>query len=485
MKNLKKLVYGFACIIGITAVLVSCEENSTPEPEPALTGSTIMVPNEANAVVEVTLDMESDWYVSNSNTWFKVEPLSGVAGQATFTITVLDTNPELTEKVASFRINEGNTPIEYSVVQEAVSGIAMERKSCSVGGSASETSFTFLSNVDVNVTSDAEWITVGAISKDSVLLADNATYSKLKTYTVSLEVASNDGDIRNGNVVISKIDGDISESFNVSQMRKFAVEDWNTQFKRRLLAFRFTSTSCGYCPIMAAAMAQTYEETDGRFIPFTLYANSSSWMPSGGGLAYDGTDEFETFFSTQQSYPTGVTNGYANLGNYNQSVQVKIYKELVEEAVTELPSNCAIGGGTVMNSDGYINASIAIAAKNAGEYIVGVYLMENGVIYNQASGGTDYEHNYVVRDNFTDNILGDKVTLEAQSIKELNFSLPLPEDVENVQNCYVCVWVAYEGTFSGAVSEPNGGKLYYDYGIVIDNAANIPLNGITIFDYEN
>ena len=485
MRKIKELIFASVCLLGMTVAVSSCVEPGSDGPDkPAITGSTIMLPNEANAVVEVTLDMESDWNVSNSNTWFTVQPLSGVAGQATFTITVLDTNPELTEKVATFRINDGDTSTEYYVVQEAVSGIAMEKKSCSVGGSAGETSFTFSSNVDVDVTSDAEWITVGAISKDSVLLADNATYSKLKTYTVSLEVASNDGDIRNGNVVISQIDGNISESFKVSQMGEFAVEDWNTPFKRRSLAFRFTSTSCGYCPIMAAAMAQTYEETDGRFIPFTLYANTSSWMPSGGGLAYDGTDEFETFFSTQQSYPTGVTNGYANLGNYNQSVQVKIYKELVEEAITELPSNCAIGG-TVMYSDGYINASIAIAAKNAGEYIVGVYLMENGVIFNQASGGTDYEHNYVVRDNLTDNILGDKVTIEAQSIKELNFSQPLPENIENVENCYVCVWVAYEGTFSGEVSEPNGGKLYFDYGMVIDNAVNIPVNGFTIFEYEN
>lgn len=485
MRKIKELIFASVCLLGMTVAVSSCVEPGPDGPDkPAITGSTIMLPNEANAVVEVTLDMKSDWNVSNANTWFTVQPLSGVAGQATFTITVLDTNPELTEKVASFRINEGDTPTEYFVVQDVMPGIAMEQKSCSVGGSASEISFIFSSNVDVDVVSDADWITVGAISKDSVLLADNATYSKLKTYTVSLEVASNEGDIRNGNVMLTQIDGDISENFKVSQMGEFAIDDWNTPFKRRSLAFRFTSTSCGYCPIMAAAMAQTYEETDGRFIPFTLYANSSSWMPSGGGLAYDGTDEFETFFKTQQSYPTGVTNGYANLGNYNQNTQVKIYKELVEEAITELPSNCAIGG-TVMYSDGYVNASIAIAAKKAGEYTVGVYLMENGIIYNQASGGSDYEHNFVVRNNFTDNIMGDKVTLEAQSIAELNFNMPLPSSVENVENCYVCVWVAYDGTFTGNVSEPNGGKLYVDYGMVIDNVVNIPVNGFSIFEYEN
>lgn len=149
MKKIKDLIFASVCLLGMTVAVSSCDEKGPDEPDvPAVTGSTIMVPNEANAVVEVTLDMESDWNVSNSNTWFTVQPLSGVAGQATFTITVLDTNPELTEKVATFRINENGTPTEYYVVQDVTPGMYMPNNSIALSDASQEAAFTFSSNVD-------------------------------------------------------------------------------------------------------------------------------------------------------------------------------------------------------------------------------------------------------------------------------------------------------------------------------------------------
>ena len=121
MKKIKELMYVSACLLGMTAILNSCEDKPGPDPgpeptPPALTGQTIMVPNETNVEVEVSMEMTDDWFVSNSNTWFTVYPLSGVAGTANLTITVLEDNPELTEKVSYFVINEGGTDKAYYVV---------------------------------------------------------------------------------------------------------------------------------------------------------------------------------------------------------------------------------------------------------------------------------------------------------------------------------------------------------------------------------
>lgn len=481
MKSLKNLVYGFVCIIGMTAVLASCEEKPTPDPdpeEPALTGSTIMVPNEANAVVEVSMEMGADWYVSNSNTWFSVQPLSGTAGTATITVTVLDTNPDIAEKVASFRINEGDTPTEYFVVQDVTNGIVMNTSKTALSQESQEISFSFSSNFDVTVTSSEDWITVGEIKEDSVLLADNATYSKLKTYTVELSAEENGGEVREGDVVIRGVDVEMMESFTVSQMGEL-VADFSKDFYRRTMAFRLTATSCGYCPIMAEAMKQTYEETEGRFIPFTVYCP----MSASDNYVYEYWRYWFSDVFNASGWPTGITNGYANLGNYNSSTQVGVYKQLVEEAMTSLPSNNVIGG-TVKNNNGTIEVEVSVASKEAGDYILGVFLMENGVVGYQNGGGGSYEHNFVLRKEFSA-YSGDAVQLSANSIKEFSYSMPVPEEVEDINNCYVCVWVAYEGTFTGEVREPNGGKLYFDYGMVIDNVVNIPVNGFSVFEYEN
>lgn len=479
MKKIKDLIFASVCLLGMTVAVSSCDEKGPDEPDvPAVTGSTIMVPNEANAVVEVTLDMESDWNVSNSNTWFTVQPLSGVAGQATFTITVLDTNPELSEKVATFRINENGTPTEYYVIQDVTPGMYMPNNNIALSDASQEAAFTFSSNVDVTVTSGADWLTVGEIKKDSVLLADNATYSKFKTYTVNISASENSGEVREAEVQISAVDVEMTETFTVSQMGEL-VADFSKDFYRRSMAFRLTATSCGYCPIMAEAMKQTYEETDGRFIPFTIYCP----MNAGDNYVYENWRYWFSDVFDADGWPTGITNGYANLGNYNTNKQVSIYKELVEEARVSLPSKTVIGGTSKINV-GTIEVELSVASKEAGDYILGVFLMENGIVGYQNGGGGDYEHNFVLRKEFSA-YSGDAVQLSANSTKEFTYSMPVPEDVEDINNCYVCVWVAYEGTFTGEVSEPNGDKLYFDYGIVIDNVVNIPLNGFAIFEYEN
>ena len=55
MRKIKELIFASVCLLGMAVALSSCEGNETePEPEvPALTGSTIMVPNEANVTQEI------------------------------------------------------------------------------------------------------------------------------------------------------------------------------------------------------------------------------------------------------------------------------------------------------------------------------------------------------------------------------------------------------------------------------------------------
>ena len=106
--------------------------------------------------------------------------------------------------------------------------------------------------------------------------------------------------------------------------------------------------------------------------------------------------------------------------------------------------------------------------------------MESNIIGNQSGGGANYQHDFVVKDEFTD-YMGDEISLSAESVKEFNYSIAVPSNIENIDNCYICVWTAEEGTYSGSV----GYAIYADYGMLVDNVVTIPLNGFAIFDYED
>ena len=62
--------------------------------------------------------------------------------------------------------------------------------------------------------------------------------------------------------------------------------------------------------------------------------------------------------------------------------------------------------------------------------------------------------------------------------------MPVPTSVENIENCHVCVWIAEEGTFEGSVTV-EGQPHYKDYGMLIDNVVEIPVNGYIPFEYED
>lgn len=477
MRKIKELIFASVCLLGMTVAVSSCVEPGTDNP--AITGSTITLPNEANAVVEVTLEMESDWNVSNSNTWFTVQPLSGVAGQATFTITVLDTNPELTEKVASFRINENGTPTEYYVVQDVTPGMSMVNNSVALSDAGQDASFTFSSNVAVSVTSSADWVTVGEITKDSVLLADNATYSKLKTYTVNFSTSENSGEVREANIQISGEGLDQAENYVVTQMGVL-VADYTRTFIRRSLVVRYTGNWCGYCPAMNLALHDAIDQYPDHIVAMNMYQGS-------GDLSFSNINDYMNLFNIQ-GFPTAIMNYYCEVGNTSayQSNTTR-FVNLAKEAVSELPSNTVLGGVATLVGNN-VEVEVSVASKEAGSYFVSAFLLEDGIIGTQSDylglvdNPAEYEHSNVVRSVMTAE-MGDPYSLSGNGLERITFTVPVPDEVENTDNLHVVVFTTYEGSFNGSLKDTY--VSYKDYGYVIDNVASIPVGGFAVFSYED
>lgn len=474
MKSLAKMILCGAAAVGTAVFFTSCSDNKDSG-RPAIIGQSIFVPNEMNAAVTVELEFDGEGTVFNTNEWFSVEPFVVVPGTNSLTVKVLELNTELTERVAGFMVNDG-TNTQFYVIQDPVPGWDVSKKTASVSGEEQSYTFSIKGNTDFDalVAEGVDWLTIDSVTEsDSTLLADNATYSAYRTYNINMSVAANDGEVRTAEITLNGVDGVTTATIEVSQMGEL-VADFSRDFYRRTLGIRFTATTCGYCPMMSEAMTLAYEETGGRFLPFTIYgimAGSDWWV-------YDYWLEWMNAFATRY-FPRGIVNGYAVVENNNPSTNAAIFTQLTEEARTNIPANTVIGG-TVSVSGSNVDANISVASKEAGVYTIGVFLMESHIVGQQSGAGASYEHNFVVKDEFT-HYMGDDLSLSTESVQELTYTMPIPSTVEDINNCYVCVWIAKDDTFSGQVS----GVLYADYNMLIDNVVNIPVNGFALFEYEN
>lgn len=474
MKSLAKMILCGAAAVGTAVFFTSCSDNKDSG-RPAIIGQSIFVPNEMNAAVTVELEFDGEGTVFNTNEWFSVEPFVVVPGTNSLTVKVLELNTELTERVAGFMVNDG-TNTQFYVIQDPVPGWDVSKKTASVSGEEQSYTFSIKGNTDFDavVAEGVDWLTIDSVTEsDSTLLADNATYSAYRTYNINMSVAANDGEVRTAEITLNGVDGVTTATIEVSQMGEL-VADFSRDFYRRTLGIRFTATTCGYCPMMSEAMTLAYEETGGRFLPFTIYGI----MPGSDWWVYDYWLEWMNAFATRY-FPRGIVNGYAVVENNNPSTNAAIFTQLTEEARTNIPANTVIGG-TVSVSGSNVDANISVASKEAGVYTIGVFLMESHIVGQQSGAGASYEHNFVVKDEFT-HYMGDDLSLSTESVQELTYTMPIPSTVEDINNCYVCVWIAKDDTFSGQVS----GVLYADYNMLIDNVVNIPVNGSALFEYEN
>ena len=137
-------------------------------------------------------------------------------------------------------------------------------------------------------------------------------------------------------------------------------------------------------------------------------------------------------------------------------------------------------GGEAVIADGEVKVRLSVASKSTGDYLVSVFILEDGIIYSQEGGASNYEHNSIARDEMTP-MWGEPVSLTAGNITNLEYSMPVPSSVLDEDRLHVLAIVNRTGSFKGNVTYAT----YNDWGYVTDNAADIPGNGFTDFGYEN
>ena len=455
------------------AFILSCKPGE--DGPDAIIGNSISVPNEVTTV-QTSLEFDSDWTLENRASWFVVTPMRGSAGTANLTISILETNSGLKERAGNFAVTVNGTETLYYVFQDGTPGFSISPDSYTVPSTGQTFAFPVEGNVRYEAVPDVDWMTVNSVQYDSTLLEDNHTYSKYMTSVVNLSIQGNDGEIREGHITLTGEDGVTTATITVEQIGSL-VADYSRTFVRRSLAIRFTSTGCVNCPGMNHALEVAGENVPDHIVPMNMHTFA---LNGNTALAYSNCNAFIALFGVN-NYPRGFVNYYGEIANNtNPTIMTDEFSGLAEEAVRELPSNTVIGGVTRLEND-TVYADISIASKEAGLYALHAFLLEDGLVYYQLGGSEDYVHDNVIRIEMTDNLMGDNVSLEANGTYVTQLKVPVPSSVENTDNLHVVVYTTYNGTYTGSVTD----VLYGDFGAVVDNAVNIPINTLVNYAYED
>ena len=466
----------FLCcaVLGTAVFFTSCGETEGNGPVlPPVDGVSVFLPNSVDSTATFTMEFDDAWQINNSNVWFYMSPMSGDAGVVEITVYANDTNPDMKERTGGFTIACGEKTIQCYVIQDVTPGFAFPDSLSFSGAEKTDYEFSFDANVgEINLSTDADWITFGEITVDSLQL-EGGSISKYMTYNVPISFSENSGDAARSAVI--NVNGETESIERTFFQLPYMGEDFSKDFLRRSLAVRFTSTNCGYCPMMNEALRMASEENPGRFVIMNVYGNMG-----GGDFIFGQCSDYMRHFDAS-GFPTGIMNYYASVPNY-QSVQTTkgAFVSLANEAVAQLPSNTAIIGNVSIESSEIV-VTAYVASKSAGEYYINAFLCEDGLIAYQNGGSSNYQHDNVVISAVSDH-LGDPVNLVGEGMKEVTYRFAIPSSVENPDNLHVVLFTSYDGEFRGSVSTAEYGS--WDY--VVDNVVSMPADGTNVeFAYEN
>lgn len=462
--------------------LVSCGpqgKTGVEELPPEDTGITFVLGHGAGSAVSDIYDFSGDWEVLSGADGYSIDPASGKAGEAELTVTAEKTNAGLSEKESLFSVSDGGRQKTFRIVQRGTPQLVLSETSYEMGQGTGKTEILLDGNIPFEADTDADWLGIIDIThSDQVLLSDGKTFSDSVRSAVTVQAAANtSAEARAAIVVLRSEAGDYEVA--VSQSAPVSA-DWEREFFRRTSIMRFTATWCYNCPGMYEGICMAMEELPGRIIPINMHSMSSE-----GGLSYYQVGQFEELYAIE-GYPTGIANNMVKIhANRDLNQLVPVITGVVEEAVESYPAGTGISAQSQIE-DNSIKVDISVAVKEADDYRICVFLLENGIVYPQQTSGDgevrDYVHDYVVRDILTEDIFGDQLPASGdKEIIEYSVESELPRSVIDADNLSVVIAVSRP-----CVPDIQGVEeaTYLDLGTVYDNVVSLPANGFVNFEYE-
>jgi hypothetical protein len=200
----------------------------------------------------------------------------------------------------------------------------------------------------------------------------------------------------------------------------FTLIAQSTSQSQKTLLTKRTATWCPNCGTWGWDMAKGLEELQNENA-ILIRAHYSGTLESQASI--DITENFEANYQPEFF----INEERQNVGSSTWSSKLSLFDEMID-ANAQDEANVSIRISSTYLED-KITADVTMKVMKAiqGEYFLGVYLLEDGVVANQASQGQEAIHNGVLRMSFTEGSFGNLVV---ENNAEPNFESKFSETIE-------------------------------------------------------
>ncbi len=232
-------------------------------------------------------------------------------------------------------------------------------------------------------------------------------------------------------------------------------------FKKRVLIEDYTGTWCGYCTRVAKAIEQVFTSTDNA-VAVAIHRDSSN--PN--SATYDPFNYDASVLENLLNTP-GYPKGFLNRTILWKNPETEYVNQVLDLTQGENPKLGLAITNSLANNQLNIEVNVK-KAKNFGDLKLVVYVLENGLIYEQKNytnyyNGVnpvpDFEHNHVLRSCLTD-LLGDNIPKEEfiNDVYSVNYEIAVPGNVDNADNIEIVAFVIDENGKAINVRKANLGE---------------------------
>lgn len=299
-------------------------------------------------------------------------------------------------------------------------------------------------------------------SYDAVILTADKS-NKLVGETITFAVKDNngtdhtaestffvDGQPIEGNTLTAEVTGSHEVTAEFGPLTSAAItvtfgDGTELNFRKRVLIEDYTGTWCGYCTRVAYAQELVMAQTD-DVVPVAIHRPSSN--PS--NAQYDPFN-FDASAVENTLSAVGYPKGYLNRRTRWTSPEPNNVAQVINLTQGENPKLGLALSPKVEGNNITLDVNVMFSRDFTGLKLV-VYVLENGLIYEQHNY-TDYydsvdviedwEHNHVLRASLTDllgEVIGDENT-GTYDVFTRTFNIPVPENVANKDNIEFVVFV--------------------------------------------
>lgn len=233
-----------------------------------------------------------------------------------------------------------------------------------------------------------------------------------------------------------------------------------SRFERHICVVDLTGTWCAFCPDGMTKLNFYVGKKEWKDIVHTmaLHDNTEGDDPMGLPMASTVMAAFGNY-----GYPMFVTD-FRDSGSLTEDVGDIVPS--FNRSLKEYPAHSDVKIESSL-SGRQLSIDVTLFAESRGDYAVGVYLLENGIVAPQKDGSVvheDYSHNHVVRAVLTNSYKGMSLgSLEAEQEVSKNFTYTLPEEWDVEQMSIVALAQDAKGYVNNVAECAVGESVDYKY----------------------